>query len=234
MILPYKFGLYTEHDLLEIANLRATGYYTSPVMHLNNTQAAKSAWTDLHAGRVFYYRGCIYFIKLNHQIVQKSGGKRSLDNLVFPILQARNERKYYGVKLWTSLLEKELGEKGIKEYESMLDGTLIVPAANALHPNLSLIRQDAEPYDLGYDQASINDRVVSGLDPNSRAAQAGVRDGDEILSSFSIWDTTDEIDKEIAMRVRRDGEEFVIRYPPREFRKVEAYKWIEGGTSDLA
>ena len=226
MILPYKFGLSTESDLFRIANRRAMGYYTSPVVHLNNTLAANLAWTDLHAGRLSYYRGCMYFVRLNDQIVQKSGGQRSLENLVLPILEARKADRHHGIELWLDLLGKELGQGGIDEFHAMLNGTLIIPAPNALHPNFRLIREDAEPYDLGFAQRSLNDKVISGLDPDSRAAKAGLRDGD-VLSNVQMWDTIDEIDKEIVMNLRRGDEVLDVKYWPRGFQKVEAYKWTE-------
>jgi membrane-associated protease RseP (regulator of RpoE activity) len=67
-------------------------------------------------------------------------------------------------------------------------------------------------------------RIVRGLIPDSAAARAGLRNGDEILKPFGQDAVQEDQTKTIAVEVKRDGKVFTITYLPRG-ETVPAYQW---------
>lgn len=102
---------------------------------------------------------------------------------------------------------------------------------DGLGSGFRLIRQDQEALDLGFDASSINNREISGLVAGSRAAQAGLEDGDEILKNSFVWEVGNDIGRNMDMTVRRPdgkaGRLIEISYWPRSWEKVESYKFVE-------
>lgn len=225
LILPFHFGVYTTQKFLANANREAVGYYTNPFVTWNNTHASDMAWQLSHAQRLPYYRGCIYFIKLDAQIRAASAGRRSLDDLMLVLLRAKNVGQDYGLDVWLKLLSDELGTRGIDEFYAMLNGSLVIPQEPSLYDDFELVREDQEPYDLGFDEKSLTERVIDGLDPHSRAAEAGLKNGDVVLDSTFMWETVGELDGMMSMKIRRGQKEMNLKYWPRSFDKVESYHW---------
>ena len=173
-----------------------------------------------------YDRGSLYFATVDADIRARSGGKRSLDDIVRTMLDTRRAGKPMNEALWRTLLEAELGKPGIAAFEAMLAGATITPPSHAFGPEFHRTTRMLRRFDLGFDPGSLlaKPRVVQGLKPGSNAAQAGLRDGDEILNTFSQDGLQGDQDAYLTLDIKRGGETLHLRYQPRG-ESVAAYQW---------
>ena len=82
-----------------------------------------------------YARGSLYFADLDAQLRAASGGRRKLEDIVFPIFDRvrRGERVTQGD--FVEALVRELGASARAQFEAvMVRGETLVPAANAFGP----------------------------------------------------------------------------------------------------
>lgn len=125
----------------------------------------------------------------------------------------------------------------LEEYKAMSEATLIILQSDWLQVveglQLTLNRQDQEEFYLGFPEDNLSDKpaVVRGLDPNSRAAEAGVLEGDTITPQYSFFFSAERWGQKFSMTVRRgmgDGES-ELKEPswwPRGREKVEIYQFV--------
>lgn len=232
IVLLRRAGFITDDAFLALLNERARGYYTNPLQTLSNQQAVERFWRDPRAQRIPYGRGLFYFIDLNAKIQARSGGARSLDDLVLAVVRRRRAGETIRTAEWIELVVGELGEQGQRDFEAMAEGAWIVPASDALGPQY--VRREIEdaPLDLGFDSSSYTIRVVSGLIPGSAAERAGVREGDRILSipNFSTmeqapWNAID-------LTLGRSDATLRVHYIP-QGAKVRSYEWVSASPEQV-
>jgi len=226
--LPYRFNISSRAELLRVLNSHAQAYYTNPTVNYSNEEAAEKARQDPNAQRLPYHRGEMYLTLVDCQPRPRSRGKQSIDGLVFELLQRRRTGQEPKLDSWLELVDAELGLSAIEDYKVMASGSLIVPPADCLtHLGLELFRHDQELFKLGFDSSpSFNRRKITGLLPGSRAEGAGIREGDEMVGAHTLhWQVTDDIERNMTLRLRRDGEVFDISYWPRSWRKVQSWQW---------
>ena len=225
--LPYQFGLWSEDDFLESINSKAMQYYTNPMLKLSNKEADKLAWQNSSAQQLPYGRGFMYLMQVNTQIQKESSGERSLLNLVQRLMEKSTWNQPYGTAEWLQLITQELGPPAHEEFHAMITGVVVVPPSDCL-PGFSLVRQDQEVLDYGFDTDSLQTRIISGLRANSRAAKAGLKDGDEIVENTFGWQVSQNIQAEMHMVVRRGGsrESLTFTYWPRSWEKVPSWQWV--------
>ena len=167
-------------------------------------------------------------MKVNAQIQKASHGKRSVDDIVLALLDRSRAKEPYGAKEWLSLLTAELGPSALDDFNAMDAGEVMVPTSDCLTPDFKLIRHDQEVLDLGFDDSFYRTRVVRGLKAGSRAAEAGLKDGDEIVKNTFIWQVQGDFERNMKLFVKREGVgEVDIEYWPRSWEKVESYQWVE-------
>lgn len=200
------------------------------MIKLTNEELAKNVWNSIdfqNMQRLPYSRGFTYIMRVDAQIRKKSFGKRSVDDVVFALLDKKNKRQSFGLTEWLLLLEDELPDTATQEFKFMADGGLLIPLEDTLGPDYRLVRQDQEMLELGFDASSINNRVISGLRKGSRAAAAGLKDGDTILKNTFVWEVGNDFGKNMSILVRRPGEKeegiIQVEYWPRSWAKVESY-----------
>jgi hypothetical protein len=186
--LPYRSGLLDLQSAAKEFAIMTNAYYTSPFVSVPMVDVGKLRWADRSIQGVPYNRGFVYFVDLNAKIVKRSNGKRSLDDLVLAMLERRRAGQSYDLAAWRNLIRSGLGEPGVADLNRMLEGKLIIPPPNAFGDCFRRVRISTNRPVLGFEENSIlaEPHVVSGLQANSAAAAAGLRDGDRILSSSGI------------------------------------------------
>ncbi|KAL9114632.1 MAG: hypothetical protein Q9227_001310 [Pyrenula ochraceoflavens] len=227
LILLHRFELFNDVEYLTAMNARLSGYFTSPALNCTNAEIAKIAWSDGHTHLMGYQRGFAYFVKLATQITRHSNGRHSLDDLILDMVQRRLKGEAYDLLVWLSLLVRELGFSAIEEYDSMADAELVVPQRDSLRPGFILQETTDEKFELGFSEDSLGpgNGLVKNLKPGSRAAQAGVREGDKISPKrVGMWNTI-VWNRNYTMIVVRDGEEVEMSWWPRSFEPVVSYQW---------
>jgi hypothetical protein len=220
--LAYRAGAISLDKYLVNVNERAANYAGNPYKSLSNTESGKIFWSDARAQRVPYGRGFMYFVRLNAEIVKKSGGKRSLDNLVLEVLKRQKANEKVGLPQWRALVVKELGAVAGTEFDDMAAGKDIVPQKDSLGACLTAVSYTVRPFDLGFDEMSLG--VVKNLRKESAAAAAGVHEGDKILSLPALKEAREKEGKELAVELQRGDEKLSVNYLPRG-AGVTAWRW---------
>ena len=108
VVLPQRAGITSLEEALQALCAKTDGYYANPRRDLSNEAAAKEFWTDRNTQRIPYGRGLIYIIDTDARIRAKSGGKRSVDDIVLEIGRRIKEDPKLGNELWVSLVSREL------------------------------------------------------------------------------------------------------------------------------
>ena len=229
--LPLRFGQIEPEDFLEDLNFHAARYYTSAMAEAPNSEIPARFWADTRIRTLPYDRGMLYFVTVDHAVRTASDGARSLDDLMLEMLRRQRAGETLTPADWEEVLRAELGEVTVGEFRAFIDGAKPVPASDAFGPCFTRTTDTLRRYELGFDPAVLAEpvRIVRGLDPESNAARAGVRDGDEIVRPVPQDSIQGQQDAELTLLIRRDGEEFPVTYLPRG-DTVDAYQWdrVEG------
>jgi predicted metalloprotease with PDZ domain len=108
----------------------------------------------------------------------------------------------------------------------MLEGALQLPEPGAFGPQFRRTRKLLRRYELGFAPEVLTEprRVIRGLIPGSSAAQAGLKDGDEILKPVPQDAIQARQEATLTLEVQRAGQTMTITYLPRG-EAVEAYQW---------
>ncbi|ETS75349.1 hypothetical protein PFICI_12293 [Pestalotiopsis fici W106-1] len=236
LFLPFRFGVFTEQDFVRRLNIHISGYYTNPDRQVKNKDIQSRFWAGGHVNRIPYQRGMMYFLLLAYQL-KKSGG-RSLDELILEMIHLRRQEQPHGIAIWNAILEKELGPDVVRGYQDMSEAIPIVLPTDFLRVaeglDWNLQRQDQEEFCLGFSEDSLSRSggTVKDLDTSSRAAKAGVQEGDVTTRQHSFFFDADRWGQDFTMVVRRitpdGGEELkTLSWWPRGINKVESYQLIQ-------
>jgi predicted metalloprotease with PDZ domain len=225
-LLPYRAGLISPEAFLEDLNSTAARYYTNALIGTPNDRITEGFWKDTRIRVLPYDRGSMYFASVDAQIRAASQGKRSLDDMVRTMLAERRAGHPMDLALWKTLLGKELGAKGLAEFDAMLAGGIAVPPSDAFGPCFERVTKPLKRFDLGFDPLVLAtpERVVRGLKPGSAAALAGLRDGDRVLNRFPQDALQGDQSRTVTLEIERGGSKLSITYLPRG-ETVDAYQW---------
>lgn len=229
---PLRAGLIDRRAFADELAVMTEAYYTSEMVATAYDEVAARRWDGGEAQTVPYNRGFMYFAALDAAVRRGSRGTRSLDDLVLAMLDSRRSGKGYGVAAWREVLGGELGPAGVAAFEAMLRGDLIVPPADAFGSCLARTRVDRPRPRLGMSEDSflIEPRRVTGLDPGSAAAAAGLREGDEILEFAGVVPRIVHsaanvlLAPRVRVRGRHDGREYVAEFSTAG-PVVPVYRW---------
>ncbi len=216
-LLPYRAGLISADAFLDDLNTTAGRYYTNALIGTPNAEIPGGFWRDTRIRVLPYDRGSLYFAKVDAQIRAASGGARSLDDIVRAMLAARRAGEPMDQALWERLLHAELGDEGLAGFRAMLAGEVVMLPRGAFGPCFRRIERPLRRFELGFDSETLlaNPRRVRGLIAGSSAAQAGLREGDEILNRFPQDAMQGDQAAVLTLEIRRDGETRTIAYLPR-------------------
>ncbi|KAF3018835.1 hypothetical protein E8E14_005574 [Neopestalotiopsis sp. 37M] len=217
LFLPFRFGLFTEEDFIRRLNIHISGYYTNPDRHIKNKDIQSRFWAGGH--------------------LKKAGG-RSLDELVSEMIHLRRQEQPHGIAIWNAILERELGPEATTSYRDMSEAVPIVLPSDVLRVTegleWTLQRQDHEEFYLGFNEDSLSRSggIVKDLDSSSRAAKAGILEGDVATLQHSFFFDADRWGQDFTLTVRRKatdgGEELrTLKWWPRSMNKVESYQLVE-------
>jgi hypothetical protein len=227
LLLSYRAGVLTTNQFMAELNERAEGYYTNPYLNASNTAAADQFWKDWSAQRVPYGRGFMYLALVDAKIRAKSGGKRSLDDVVLAMYQRQTHEKPYGIPQWLGLVGAELGTATAQQdYEAMRSGKTLEPPSTSFSPCFRPASIEVRPYQLGFDQNALatEPKVIRGLVANSAAAKAGLREGDVVVANDDVLSVQRSEKSSLSITVRRDGKDVPITFVPRA-EPVSGFHW---------
>jgi hypothetical protein len=232
--LPWRAGLTSTQDYLADLNMTASRYYTNAMRSTPEDQVAPHFWEDTRIRVLPYDRGALYFAALDGMVRRKSGGKRSIDDLIAAMDARRDAGETLGEGEWLALVGREIGPDALALHKTMMAGGLVLPQSGDFGPCFRRTVRNIRQFDLGFDNASLlgDDKVIRGLRPGSEAAKAGLRDGDHIAYGVALDNVQADIARKLVLTVTREGRSFPLSYLPRG-AGVAAYQWERApGTSD--
>lgn len=235
-LLALRAAQITPPQFLADLNTTAGRYYTNAFLAAPNSEIPKRFWADTRIRVLPYDRGSLYFAVVDGQVRARSGGKRSLDDLLLAMLARRRRGLPMDEAAWIESVAGELGERGRSGFQAMLAGALMLPESSAFGPCFARTTKMLRRYELGFDPTVLieSKRIVRGLIPGSAAERAGVRNGDEITLPVPQDRIQAQQEGILTLHILRDGTPLEIGYKPRG-EAVEAYQWTRvDGVADRA
>jgi hypothetical protein len=235
ILLSLRAGLIDLDGFQERVNARAQNYYSNPLQSLTNAEAAARFWTDTRAQRVPYGRGFMYLALIDARLKERSGGAVSLDDIVVELVERGRRGEPHRIETWLELVRAHLGDDAERDYRAMVEGRKLVPPATSFGPCLQVEPAEYRVFELGFEDGSLReDRMsVNGLVPGSAAAQAGVREGDRIISATPVTVLMREADMRMTLVLEREGGPAEIQYLPRG-AAVQGMRWARTSRGDGA
>ncbi len=150
--LALRSGLATPKMVLDEINLQTRNYFTNPRKNMPaDSVAMNNPLTDVMAQNISYERGTLFWAEMDARIRAASKGKRSLDNVIVPLItRARNAGDdgsfttqarpgWFTPAELVDSLEKEAGPAARALYDSVVvRGKDIVPSKGAFGPCFEL------------------------------------------------------------------------------------------------
>ncbi|MFL5296640.1 MAG: hypothetical protein ACJ798_09705 [Phenylobacterium sp.] len=225
-LLPLRAGMISPSDFLADLNATARRYYTNALNDTPDREVGPRFWEDTRIRTLPYDRGAMYFAVLDGRIRRASAGKRTLDDLIREMVRRKRVGEPVTEAVWLEVVTRELGEAGRQLHGDMLAGKLMLPESGDFGPCFTRTTGRFRRFDLGFDPKSLvgDVKTIRGLDPQSAAARAGLREGDVVTYSVALDSVQGDQSRELTLKVSRDGRTFPITYLPRG-KTVEAYQW---------
>ncbi len=198
-------GLLAPGALVDSWNRKLAAYAVNPRRTAPAETIREAFWTERDVGELPYQRGDLVALLVDHAIRERSGGARSLDDLMREL--ARRARAA-DVEFSSADLVAAIGEfAGPETAETVraivVDGAPIELPPDVGGPELALEPAEIARFDTGFDhERSIEEGRVSGVRPGSCAERAGLEDGMQVRGWSVHFGRTDV---PIEMRVK-DGE----------------------------
>ena len=223
-----RTGMCTPEDFADDLRERIERYATSPARDVPNEVIAKRFWESHDVQKVPYDRGMLYAADVDAAVRAKSGGQRSLDDLVLGLLEKARALGHDGgtaplpAAAWRDLVGAELGPEAQARFDAVIGrGEPILPPAGAYGPCFKAVKKQVPRYELGFEWKSLVDKKIQGLVRGSAADRAGVREGDELMSRKA---TMGDADRPVELVVKRGGKETKVSFLPRG-KSVEVAEW---------
>lgn len=185
-------------------------------------------YDDWYAELIPYMRGCVYLLQIDSRL-RKISGIFGFDQMspLDDIIVDMGKRWQRGERLqacnWLTYLRPYLGDQS-REFHAMLRGAVIdLNDVVIIHKDGFLTSSLQEILDFGLDKSSTNTRIVSGLVPGSRAAIAGLKNGDRILSTSRASICAMSLRANFEIVIERSCKKVHISYWPRSFSKAEVF-----------
>ena len=196
---------------IEQLNQIIKNLHGSPVADKPNSEINyENFWKDPYYEKLPYYRGALFAFILDLKIQQETNGRYSLDDVMRDIL----EQSRKGILLNDEIFVNTILKFSKEDYRSFFnrhikEGKLInlKPIFDSLNLSYHI---ESKVFDQGFVYDS-NTRIVTKVTPVSAAMKAGLKVGDT-LKGWSIY--RDNIEKEIELKVLREGKEQDIHYFP--------------------
>ena len=218
--LLYTSQMISLADYVRSINEHISDYYLSPVRNEDNHTLSKNYWSTRAYNHLPYKKGFVYALYIDQLIQKESSSRYSLDNIMFDLVHAHNNKQELTSELILTLVEKYAGKNIQKLHEDVIIKGATVPVAEqSLGQHVSYKVQSLGAFDIGFDlEASWKAKAITGLKENSEAWQAGIRNGQK-LKGYSI--NYDNIYQLAEISIEENGAIQKINYYPMSAQKQE-------------
>ena len=190
-------------------------YAASPVRTAPNSTIASDFWSNPEAGFLAYDRGSALAVQWNHDW---RGKGVTLDRFLQALREAAKADAAFGQKPFTERVEGVARGLGIDVADDLahhvVEGQPVHLSEDAFGGCLKVADQDVAAIDFGYDaEKSVASGVFTGVEPDSNAYRAGLRDGMVRLARLGGDPNDSRVPFSFKVRAA-DGTEKVITYLP--------------------
>ncbi|OAA63419.1 pdz/dhr/glgf [Niveomyces insectorum RCEF 264] len=227
---PFRFKQRTPDYFRYTLNGFLTGYFTNPLIGSPLAEVANMVEAgDPHAPFVLPMRACMYMMRMDVYMrraskEQGAGVARPIDEIVRDIAARRRRGETVRTQDWLAHVGRWLGtDAAAAQFKEFVDGEIMRLADmervfDGLYPTLS------ERLDFGFVQKRDgNGNTVLRVTPGSRAAGAGLQNGDIVTNFVRPRRAVTNGESKQSITVERNGARVEIVYWPRSETKVEAW-----------
>lgn len=135
-LLMLRGGFVTPAEYAAAINRLTEDYVTSKARNWSAARITEVGFGDEEVRHTPYRRGALYFYDLDARIRAHSGGRRTLDSLLFPMFRARERGARFDNARWIAMVTAELGAGEKARFERLiLAGTdTLDPRGDAFGP----------------------------------------------------------------------------------------------------
>ena len=175
-----------EATFADLLNRDLENIADNPVRNITY-EGAKKTFTDgtfsVAHKKLSYYRGALLASIWNARIVARSGGKRSLSDLLKKMFAESSQTNgELAQDRFYALLREEGIDAKAEQNRYILRGETIEPLADALGPHYRLVARQHRLYEAGFRvNDSLNEHQIVGLVPGGPAERAGLREGMKLV-----------------------------------------------------
>lgn len=209
-----RAGQITAAEFVKDLDRTIVRYWLSPARSATADEIVDGYWRDPALKEISYVKGDLLALAVDAEIRRVSGGRSSLDDVMRQILSLaiQSDAPFETPRLLELIAQHTSAAFSERVRQVVVDGATVPFQADALLPCLVLREESLGAFDVGFDlEASRSNRVVTGVRAGSRAAQAGLRDGQKLLR----WSVENgNIERPVSLTVRDDGGERRIEYLP--------------------
>jgi predicted metalloprotease with PDZ domain len=223
-VIVYRAGLITFPDYVKVSNEKIRAYDGREGTGISLQDFIRIHSADTSAlNQLDQRRGALIAAWLDTTIRRESGGRSSLDNLMFDLVKqnATYARRHGGKPMALTnrrifdIASRYIHRKSRQRLRRYVEqgGSIQIPES-ALGPCVHSHLEMAFRFDLGFDRKSTQteDNLVSGAEPGSEAWKAGVRNGQKLVGwSINFGDTS----KPVRLKIRTAQDEQTLTYFPR-------------------
>lgn len=222
----FLLGMLTTEEYAARMNDTLLTYYSNVKKHMTMADATAAFWTDARARLQPYNRGAMYFMITDGRIREATNGKQTLDTVLNQFLNMLRAGKPVEQGDWLALLGGIIGERAQQDFDNMQRGELLVPENASQGQCFTLHETEAPVFKLGFDIASLmqTPRIIRGLQPDSPAARAGLREGDVVTNTISLDAQQSTPQSPIKLTVKRETGNQTISFVP-SGPMTTSYEW---------
>jgi len=220
MRILFESGYWDAATYAKWLNKQLREYALNPEAEATNEEIHRAFWSARSTvGEAAYQRGQALGLRWRHLARQKGRGGDNFDALLRTLI---SRARIGGFKLTNDVIRKtgieRLGPWFGDEFDSYVTGARVVEIPpGALAPKLKGTREDVYEFAPGFDMVgSLKAKRVTGVEPGSAAAAAGLKNGDELAG----WTVHNDPDRKLRLGVRRGGKVTAIEFYPRGKKRV--------------
>jgi predicted metalloprotease with PDZ domain len=217
----HRAGLITAEQLVNDLNSALSAYDKNPHRMEPNRLIVDSFWSNPNTGLLPYQRGDLLALMIDQHIRERTEGRQSLDDLMVDLFRNPLQGQPSTTEELLERIRRWVDEPFFEQVRQIVvEGHEVELPQQLSEPQMELAIARSRSFHPGIDlEATRESKRIAGVEENSNAWQAGLRNGQE-LRGFSVNSTDQPPIAEVTVLI--DDEPTIIKYealgPPQDVR----------------